>query len=336
MHKNKYSVLDNLVEGAQIIDNDFRYYYVNDAVCEQGKTTKESLIGCEMKERYPGIENTELYILISKCLKDRKPVNFINEFNFPDGSKGWFELRIQSVPEGILIFSVDVTKKMLDELSLIEINNELKRKVEQNDILIRELHHRVKNNLQLVISLINLYSTRIENPVVLEALDECRNYLRSLSMVHHSMYASNDFSNVNLTEYVEKLCNYFNDLSDNNRVKVVYNLEKVIVSIDCAITLGLIVNELITNSYKHAFPDNRKGSIKIDLKEVDGVVLFSIEDDGIGLPENIVKNHSESFGLELAETLVDQINGTINFHTNHGTKYQISFKKAKPRVLKSA
>lgn len=115
--KRYHATLDNMMEGFQIIDYDFRYTYVNDTVVKQSKYPREELIGFTMMEKYPGIENTELFKTLTKCMQDRLSTNFENEFDFPDGSKGYFELRIQPVQEGLFILSMDISERKHAELN---------------------------------------------------------------------------------------------------------------------------------------------------------------------------------------------------------------------------
>lgn len=119
------STLDFLIEGLQVIDPDWRYLYLNDAAVNQSKFPRNELIGYTMMEKYPGIENTSMYAVLEKCMKNRKPDKIENEFEFPDGSTGWFELRIQPVPEGIFILSMDISERKSRELNLADLNEQL-------------------------------------------------------------------------------------------------------------------------------------------------------------------------------------------------------------------
>jgi PAS domain S-box-containing protein len=123
------ATLDYMIEGCQIIDYDWRYIYINEAAAKQGKKPKEELIGFTMMQAYPGIEKTELFNHLNNCMANRVPARIENEFTFPDGSKGWFELRIEPVPEGILIFSVDITKNKANEAELNKYRNRLEEVV---------------------------------------------------------------------------------------------------------------------------------------------------------------------------------------------------------------
>lgn len=131
MPSNQYSAFDKLIEGVQIISPDWRYIYINDTVAIQGKSSREALLGCTMMEKYPGIENSEMFALLKKCMDENMPCQMVNEFDFPDGSKGYFELRMQPVEAGVLILSFDVTQQKIAEKLLRHTNILLDDKVKQ-------------------------------------------------------------------------------------------------------------------------------------------------------------------------------------------------------------
>jgi PAS domain S-box-containing protein len=125
--KNDETTLDTLIEGFQLISFDWRYLYVNDAVVKHSKYTRDELIGSSMMEKYPGIEKTPMFDLLKQCMKERKSDCFENEFTYPDNSKGWFELRIQPVPEGLFILSIDITERKKVEEERVEYVNGLEK-----------------------------------------------------------------------------------------------------------------------------------------------------------------------------------------------------------------
>jgi len=132
-----YSIFDHMIEGVQILDRDLRYVYVNDAVATHGKSTKSALVGSIMRESYPGIEKTEVFRLIRACLDQQRFRQMINEFHFPDGSVGYFQLRIQPVPEGVLILSFDITEQRLAELAMHDLNAVLESRVAERTAELR-------------------------------------------------------------------------------------------------------------------------------------------------------------------------------------------------------
>lgn len=134
MPSNKYKIFDSLIEGVQVINPEWKYIYVNDTVAIHGQYKREELLGYTMMEKYPGIETTEMFSFIRRCMTEGIPHQMVNEFNFPDGSKGYFELRIQAVNEGVLVLSFDVTKQKEAEKYLLSINSELDELVRQRTI----------------------------------------------------------------------------------------------------------------------------------------------------------------------------------------------------------
>jgi PAS domain S-box-containing protein len=140
MPAEKYSIFDKMIEGIQIINREWQYVYVNDTVAAQGKSSREELLGHTMMEKYPGIENSEMFGFLRTCMKEGTPHQMVNEFDFPDGSKGYFELRMQPVPEGVLIMSFDVTKQKRAEKYLLDANSVLEEMVRK-----RTLELTVKN-----------------------------------------------------------------------------------------------------------------------------------------------------------------------------------------------
>jgi PAS domain S-box-containing protein len=133
MYAADYSLFDNMIEGIQVIDHEWKYVYVNNVLAMQGKTTRENLIGRTMMESYPGIEHTQVFNYIAKCMKAGLPYQLLNEFRFPNGTKGWFDLRMHPVPEGVLIMSFDVTKQVLLENELSKTTKMLEKTLQERN-----------------------------------------------------------------------------------------------------------------------------------------------------------------------------------------------------------
>ena len=226
---------------------------------------------------------------------------------------------------GIAIFSQDITRREINE-------RKVKLALNEKEILLKEVHHRVKNNLQVVSSILNLQSAYIEDENILMLLSESQNRIKSMSFIHEALYQTKDFSSIDFKEYILNLSNnlihsyqIYGDLVD-----LVLNVEKVLLNLDQAIPCGLIVNELFSNALKYAFEPNTAGSITIALthNNKDEIKLI-VKDNGKGLPNNFDFRKTESLGLQLVTTLVEQIDGTINCETKKGkgTAFIIEFKK---------
>ena len=226
---------------------------------------------------------------------------------------------------GIAIFSQDITGREVNE-------RQVKLALNEKEILLKEVHHRVKNNLQVVSSILNLQSAYVEDENILMILSESQNRIKSMSFIHEALYQTKDFSNIDFKEYILNLSNnlihsyqIYGDLVD-----LVLNVEKVLLNLDQAIPCGLIVNELFSNALKYAFEPNKTGSITIALthNNKDEIRLI-VKDNGKGLPNNFDFRKTESLGLQLVTTLVEQIDGTVNCETKKGkgTAFIIEFKK---------
>lgn len=211
-----------------------------------------------------------------------------------------------------------------------EFENEQKLidSIHEKEILLKEVHHRVKNNLQIINSILNLQSSYVTDKKTLEIINESQNRIRSMAYIHESLYQTNNFSSINFKDYIENLItNLTYSYQVGNKIKVVKNIKNIELALDQAIPCGLILNEIITNALKYAYPKNNKGDIIISIKEENNKVEIIIEDYGVGLPLNFDIETSESLGLSLVHTLVDQIDGELIVNSDGGTKFLIIFEK---------
>jgi PAS domain S-box-containing protein len=219
---------------------------------------------------------------------------------------------------GILI---DVTERKLAEQSL-------SRSLKEKELMLKEIHHRVKNNLQIVSSLLKLQTEYVKDENALDLLIDSQNRVKSMALVHQKLYQSADFSEIDFTEYLTQLSghllNSFKTNPDNVSIDIIS--DRLVLGIDHAVPCGLILNELISNSLKYAFPSGRNGIIKVELKSDDDHIDLVISDNGIGFPKNIDYRNTQSLGMQLVNTLVGQIEGTIKMENQTGTMFHIRFK----------
>jgi PAS domain S-box-containing protein len=208
-------------------------------------------------------------------------------------------------------------------LGVEKIESSLKEK----EVLLKEIHHRVKNNLQIISSLLNLQSGYIKDKDSIEIFKESQNRVRSMALIHEKLYQSKDMSQIDFSEYVSELVsNLFSSYSLNSALITLHqNINDILLEIDIAINLGLIINELVSNAFKHAFPEGRKGNLYISIKKDGHKYELIIEDDGIGFSSEIDFRKTESLGLQLIITLVEQIGGEIFLFSDNGTKFVIKF-----------
>ena len=198
--------------------------------------------------------------------------------------------------------------------------------IREKEILLKEVHHRVKNNLQIINSILNLQSSYVTDEKTLEIINESQNRIRSMAYIHESLYQTNNFSSINFKDYIENLItNLIYSYQIGENINVVKKIGEIELLLDQAIPCGLILNEIITNSLKYAYPNQGKGNIIIEISEKNKKIEIVVEDFGIGLPSNFDIETSESLGLSLVHTLVDQIDGELIVKSDGGTKFLIIF-----------
>jgi PAS domain S-box-containing protein len=204
----------------------------------------------------------------------------------------------------------------------------VKASLEEKEVLLREIHHRVKNNLQIISSLLNIQSNYIKDDEDLELLRESQTRIKSMAIIHEGLYKSNDFTHINFKDYIYNLIHYISvhyNLSPNIQINV--EVKNVMLNIETAVPCGLIINELVTNSIKHAFPNRSGGKIKVSLNSKMGICSLRVSDNGIGFPANMDFKNTRTLGLRLVNILSNQLDGSIELDKSRGTEFIINFKK---------
>ena len=227
--------------------------------------------------------------------------------------------------KGLLQTKDMMLEDALGQLQLLEQQHDHSQFEKQ--YLLKEIHHRVKNNLQIISGLLQLQANYIKNEAVLQLFNETFSRIQAMALIHEQLYHSKDLGRIDFSDYIEKLITQL-ALSYNinsNDVKFFINSEKVHLTINVAIPVGLIINELISNAIKYAFVRTNKGEIRISFHQKDNNFELLIRDNGIGFPEDLDYRSSESLGLGLVSALVKQINGTIELDRRIGTLFKIRF-----------
>jgi PAS domain S-box-containing protein len=219
--------------------------------------------------------------------------------------------------QGVL---VDITARKQAE-------EQLRMSLHEKEILLKEIHHRVKNNMQIISSLLNLQSSYISDAQALEIFQESQNRVRSMALIHEKLYSSKNLGKIDLGEYVSDLVNHLfrSYKADGKGITLNVQAEDVHLGIDAAVPCGLIINELISNALKHAFPLNSQGEILVELQKNRQRVSLRISDNGLGFPTDLDFQNTPSLGLQLVNTLVRQLDGTIELQNGSGTAFKISF-----------
>jgi PAS domain S-box-containing protein len=251
-------------------------------------------------------------------------------------------------PEGDFVLSsvVDITERkgadrerenLLGQLRTL--NAELEERVRdrtsklsatltEREVLLQEVHHRVKNNLQVISSLINMQVRQLQDTSSRDALQECQTRVQAIALIHEKLYQSKDYARVPFSEYAKSLAANVLSATGVSSTDIVLDLamEDLSLAVDKAIPCGLILNELITNAVKHAFPDARQGTIRVQLRRAkEREIVLAVGDDGIGMSATFDLRTSSSLGLSLVYTLVEQLEGRVEILHDRGTTFQITF-----------
>jgi len=208
-------------------------------------------------------------------------------------------------------------------------DDKIRKSLEEKEVLLKEIHHRVKNNLQIISSLLNLQTGQVRDQHLLEILRESQNRIRSMALIHERLYRSEDFSRVDFGQYVNGLATYLvrSYAGDSRSFNLHVDVQDVSLGVDIAIPCGLIINELVSNCLKHAFLPGTQGEVAVTLRREGERYLLRVEDNGVGLPGDIDLKKVESLGLQLVETLSTQIGASIAVSTGpgQGAAFEISF-----------
>lgn len=211
-----------------------------------------------------------------------------------------------------------------------EIDKKIRESLKEKEVLLQEVHHRVKNNLQVISSILSLQSSFVDDEKVLTLLEESRNRIKSMSYIHEALYQRKDFSSIEFTEYVRTLVgNLVHTYSITaGRVELITQFDEVYLSIDQAIPCGLIINELVSNAMKYAYEGINKPSLTICIRELEGQkVKICVADNGVGLPSDFRYEEADSLGIQLVYMLVEQLDGQVVIERGGGTEFLITFDK---------
>lgn len=282
--------------------------------------------------------------MIDRTMEARAPYICVTSAPGPSGRQGKF--MNLPVPEGNKIVAVvgvgnkpeeydasdarQLTLLMEGMWLLIQrkrSQEEIHKSLEEKDVLLKEVHHRVKNNLQIISSLLRLQFGHTEDAALASVLKESQNRIRSMALIHERLYRSGDLSRVDFGGYVSNLTSYLirSYTGGERNVTVSVEIEDMLLGIDLAIPCGLIVNELVSNALRHAFVDNRSGEVTIGMVQTGSTCRLTVKDNGVGLPEDVDAKSAETLGLQLVETLVDQIDGRSEINNSNGLEYTVVF-----------
>jgi len=223
--------------------------------------------------------------------------------------------------QGAVCVALDITERKKAEA-------QIKASLKEKEVLLKEIHHRVKNNLQVISSLLNLQSNNLKDKLTKDIFLETKNRVRTMALVHEKLYKSKDLASIDIGEYITTLIHelFRSYKAKSKAIALDVSVDNISIDIDTAIPCGLIINELVSNSLKHAFHNNKQGEIHIGFHSKDTEYTLSVGDNGIGIPQNIDFHNTESLGLQLVCALTHQLNGSIELNRTNGTIFKVVFK----------
>lgn len=313
-------------------DWDGRFTLVNRAVAENYGTTVDNLIGRSDADFNPNIQEVEHFLNDDREVITTGNPKFIPEERVTDTKNGktkWYQtikvpLRSSDGSLHVLGVAADITaRKLAEEITW--------KSLKEKELLLKEIHHRVKNNLQIIVSLLKLQSRYVFDPRDLEIFNKSRSRVETMSLIHEKLYKSADISQIDMGNYLKDLVGHLLKAYNLSTARIEFTIsaENILMSIDTAIPCGLIVNELINNILKHAFPDGYNGKIELNLRRSDENVVLEVIDNGVGIPDSFDMDKNDSLGMQLVDTLVRQLDGVIEVTGTEGTRFSIEFRELK-------
>jgi PAS domain S-box-containing protein len=323
---------DHSMDVISRVDNNYRYVYISPS-CKNtyGYTKEEMMQHGDIFFRNDVPSQLGIRATFSEMLKTQGPIKFTYQIRKKDGTMFWVESHLNPIYDEesgefkeLISVSRDISDRVRYEESLIE-------NARQKELLMKEIHHRAKNNFAILISLLNIQKYQTNDPELFATLNELQSRIRTMVLIHEQLHRSNSLDTVSFGTYIRNLSNIISSAFRKEGILLHMDIADCQLNIETALPLGLIVNELLTNSFKYAFHGREKGIIHIRLVQVpepeDGKIMWEliIEDDGVGLPDDFALGKEGSMGSLIIQALVDQIQGEIQISGNAGASFRIIF-----------
>ncbi len=318
---------------AFIKDEEGRYIYLNDSgeaylkEVNQKKEAPDSFVGKTDFDIWPEEVARQYRKNDLKALEADCTIEVLESDRHPQGAHQWLAYRfpLKNLIGRRLLggISVDLTERK-------QMEEQLKASLQEKEVLLQEVHHRVKNNMQVISTLLDLQTQYIRDPKDLALFEESQHRIFAMSLVHEHLYRSKDLSKVNCKAFILELAHYLLDSYQilAKRIHLDIQTEEILLEVNKAIPLGLLLNELVSNALKYAFPNRKEGSITIRFfAETPQEITLLVRDNGVGLPKGIDFQKMESLGMKLIMTLVQQLKGELVLRQETGTEFKILFSR---------
>ncbi len=325
------SVFEHAAVGICYASLEGKLLRVNHALCKITGYTDAELAGMSFADLSTGEESAGDLDRVVSVLRDGIPsFTLTRQYMHKSGRAIWVNMTMSLIRDG--------AGRPLSFIGIIEniterkkAEEEIERSLREKELLLKEIHHRVKNNLQIISSLLNLQSEAIRDSEDRSLFRDSQDRIRSMALIHEKLYQTDDFSHVDFQQYLKSLLSSLFRSYRLPMVRCVEQIEDIRLNIDAAIPCGLIVNELVTNALKHAFPDGQKGEVRVSFfRSGEGQLVLEVSDDGVGMASSTQKEKKDQLGLELVSILTNQIGGKLSVQHGQGTTFQITFPQEEP------
>jgi len=315
-------LVESMSEGAITLSGEGKIIHCNKRFSEMVNIPFQFIIGSSFFEYIPEMQHGSL-----KNLLDQGRIKSCKcEFTLETKNKSIKTVLLSCHPlefgdiDGLSIVATDITE-------LNKMHQQMATSLQEKEAMLKEIYHRVKNNLQVISSLLNLQANTIQDPASRNTFIESSTRIKAMALVHEMLYQSGNLVRVEMGKYVRNLAKNLADIYhiDSKKVKLIIDADTIFLSIENAIPYGLILNELISNAFKHAFPADQSGEIKVSIKNKDKKNILIVHDNGIGLPAYINFKNTKTLGVQLIHTLTKQLGGNIVLDRSSGTTFTLSF-----------
>jgi two-component sensor histidine kinase/FixJ family two-component response regulator len=313
------SVLESITDGFFTLGPDWRFTYMNSQAERLLRRCRQAVLGANFLRDFP---EPVFHRMFQHAAETKTPVHFDA---YSALFAAWLEVHAYPSAAGVSVYVRDITERRHAE-------ERIRRSLQEKEVLLREVHHRVKNNLQVICSMLHLQARSIQDPAMLQVLKDCGDRVQVMALLHEQLHGASDLTTVNLGEYLRKVViKLFSSYGvDSNEIRLSADVEEVQVPTDTATACGMIIQELVSNALKHAFPQGR-GSVTLCLHaRPDGRIEMRVRDDGPGFSETAGSGPPHSLGLRLVQLFAEQIEATVERPAGPGTEYRLSFQATPP------
>jgi PAS domain S-box-containing protein len=317
--------LDNIIRSMRemliVTDGDLRIRYVNPAACDELGFTPDELVGKPLEELFIPEDfrfEVPLVEVLAPGMECRMKSNEGEQFPVHCSVAAMSDAAGRF--DGVVCVASNISQQK-------EAESQILASLREKELLLKEVHHRVKNNLQVISSLLSLQAQELRDPEAIRHFQESQGRVRSMALIHEQLYRSNDLAQIEFADYLEELILHLRHSYGNSaaRIAVELDVEPLPLTLDLAIPCGLIVNELISNALEHAFPDCRSGEIRVRFRRNGTAYCLEVADNGVGMRSGPVGGNHSSLGMKVVQALVRQLHGTLDIRQDGGTRFLLRF-----------